>query len=108
MNDQPQTDSEALLERLDYLTRVIEVALAPQIEATRLALREDSVDAAIIDAAAGAWKSAGKLQQQVEKRSGKRKRTVQDRIAHLTDRGYLEKQGAGPSTEYRTNPVIAA
>lgn len=108
MSEQPQPSSEALLERLDHLIRVIEVALAPQIEATRLALGEDPVDAAIIDAAAGGWKPAGKLQQQVEKRSGKRKRTVQDRIAHLTDRGYLEKQGGGPSTEYRTNPVIAA
>ncbi|MFL5833452.1 MAG: hypothetical protein ACJ76B_05690 [Solirubrobacterales bacterium] len=106
--NESQLGSEALLKRVDYLTRVIEVALAPQIEATRVALRKDPVDAAIIDAAAGAWRPAGKLQQQVEKLSGKGKRTVQDRIAHLTDRGYLEKQGGGPTTEYRTNPVIAA
>ena len=106
--NESQLGSEALLKRVDHLTRVIEVALAPQIEATRVALRKDPVDAAIIDAAAGEWRPAGKLQQQVEKLSGKRKRTVQDRIAHLTDRGYLEKQGGGPTTEYRTNPVIAA
>jgi hypothetical protein len=95
-----------LLDRIDHLTRVLELALAPQLEAARASLRRDPIDAAILDAAAGGWKSPGKLQQQVEKRSGKKKRTVQDRIASLTDRGFLEKQGGGPTTEYRTNPVV--
>lgn len=78
------------------------------MDAARASLREDPINAVILDAAAGGWKAAGKLQQQVEKRSGKKKRTVQDRIAALTDRGFLEKQGGGPTTEYRTNPVVAA
>jgi hypothetical protein len=99
---------EALAKRLDHLIQVLELALSPQLEAARASLREDPINAVILDAAGGGWKAAGKLQQQVEKRSGKKKRTVQDRIAALTEGGFLEKQGGGPTTEYRTNPVVAA
>jgi len=108
VSDQPQAGLEALAKRLDHLIQVLELALSPQLEAARASLREDPINAVILDAAGGGgWKAAGKLQQQVEKRSGKKKRTVQDRIAALTERGFLEKQGGGPTTEYRTNPVVA-
>jgi predicted HTH transcriptional regulator len=108
VSNQHQTGSEALVERLDHLTQMLELALAPQLDAARASIREDPINAVILDAAAGDWRSASKLQQQVEKHSGKKKRTVQDRIANLTHRGFLEKQGGGTTTEYRTNQVVVA
>jgi hypothetical protein len=98
--------SEApLLERLDRLTGLLELALAPQIEAGRAAVRADEIDAAILDNASGAWKPAGKLQEAVAKKTGKKTRAIQDHIGDLVERGLVQKKSAGPKTEYRATGV---
>lgn len=92
---------QPLLERLDRLTRLLELALAPQIEAGRAAVRADHIDAAILDNAAGDWKPAAMLQQAVSKKTGKKTRAIQDHIGDLVERGFLQRKNAGPKTEYR-------
>ena len=94
-----------LLERLDRLTGLLELALAPQIAAGRAVVRADEIDAAILDNAAGAWKPAGKLQQAVAQKTGKKTRAIQDHIGDLVERGLVLKKNAGPKTEYRATGV---
>jgi hypothetical protein len=91
---------------LDRLTQLLELALSPQLDAGRAAARENPVDAAILDAGDGEWKPAARLLREVEGKTGKKKSAVHDRISGLADRGFLEKQGGGPATEYRTNAIL--
>ncbi len=101
-----QTIEAVLIERVERLTQVIELALAPQLETARAALRANPVDAAILDSGSNGWKPAAKLLAEVEAKTGKKKSAVHDRIATLSQRGFLEKQGGGPTTEYRSSEVI--
>jgi hypothetical protein len=77
-----------LLERLDRLTGLLELALAPQIEAGRKAVRADQ-----------------KLQQAVSKKTGKKTRAIQDHIGNLVERGFLQRKNAGSKTVYRATGV---
>jgi len=100
-------DGAGLVEQVDRLTKVIELALAPQLEAARRDLRSDPVDDAILTAASSDWKPAKKLRTEVEAKTGKKERTVQGRIGDLTARGFLEFKGAAKTLAYRTNSVVA-
>jgi hypothetical protein len=100
------TEVDPLLQRLDRLTQLLELALSPQLDAARAAARENPVDAAILDCGAGDWKPAASLLREVEAKTGKKKSAVHDRISGLTERGFLERQGGGPATEYRTSVVL--
>jgi len=97
---------DPLIERLDHLTQMLELALAPQLQVARAALREDEIDAAILDAGSGKWKPAAELLREVEGATGKKKSAIHDHINRLLDRGFLKKQGGGPTTEYRTSAVL--
>jgi hypothetical protein len=101
-----QTIEAALLDRVDRLTLLLELALAPQLDARRSELRADPVDAAILDAATADWQPASRLQAAVAKATGKKKRAIQEHISDLLDRGVLRSQGGGPTTEYRSSGVI--
>jgi hypothetical protein len=105
MSTEPTGTEGPLLERLDRLTGLLELALAPQIEAGRKAVRADQVDAAILDNAAGDWKPAAKLQQAVSKKTGKKTRAIQDHIGNLVERGFLQRKNAGSKTVYRATGV---
>jgi DNA-binding transcriptional ArsR family regulator len=97
---------DALFERLDRLTEILELALSPQLDAARSKLRADSLDAAIFDATAGEWVPAGDLQRKVAAATGAKKRTLQEHLSGLVDAGYLQKDGAGPSVRYRSSGLI--
>jgi hypothetical protein len=97
---------DPLVDRLDRITQMFELALSPQLQAARAALRENAVDAAILDAGGGNWKPAARLLSEVEGATGKKKRAIHGHINALLERGFLEKQGAGRTTEYRTSAVL--
>jgi hypothetical protein len=98
--------TDALLERVDRLTVILELALSPQLAAARSALREDPVSAAIFDLLGSEWIASASLQKTVAARTARTTRTVRERLGELADRGLIETQGAGRSTEYRGRGVI--
>jgi hypothetical protein len=106
MSSAPPEQVDPLVARLDRIAQMLELALAPQLQAARAALREDPIDAAILDAGAREWKPAAKLLSEVEGATGKKKSVIHDHISALLQRGLLGKQGAGRTTEYRTSAVL--
>jgi Fic family protein len=97
---------QEIVERLDRLMTLLEVALAPQLEQGREAVRKDPVDASILDLTAGKWIPTAKLQMQVEAKTETKDRTIRDHIKVLVERGFLQSQGGGRSTQYRSTGVI--
>jgi hypothetical protein len=106
MSSEPLAQLEPLLQRLDRLTAILELALAPQLAEGRAAVRADEIDAAILDAASVEWTRAGDLQKAVATKTGKKERAIQGHVGDLVDRGLLMKDGGGPKVRYRTNGVI--
>jgi DNA-binding transcriptional ArsR family regulator len=99
-------DEDFVLERLDRIAEVLELALSPQLEGARSRLRADSLDAAIFDHTAGRWVPAGELQHKVAAATGAKKRTLQEHLSALVENGFLKKDGAGPSVRYRSSGLI--
>lgn len=95
-----------LLERIERISALLEVALAPQLEAGRKFLRRDPIEAAIFDHTAGNWVLTGELQALVAKATKAKDRTIRDRIGTLVERGLLQRRGGARNTEYRSAGVV--
>lgn len=106
MTSEAQSPESELLSRLDRITQVLELALAPQLDAGRDHLRADSLTASIFDLTAGKWVASGDLQRRLAKASGKAESTVRARLTELGERGLLERRGEARSREYRSSGLI--
>ena len=97
--------TDEVIERLDRLTAITRIAHADAIERTKVKIRSDKVNAAILD---GAKKCtpAGKLKAAVTKKTATGATTFTERVADLLEGGLLEKRGGGPTTEYRATGLI--
>ena len=91
--------------RLDTIIAILQLAHRDAIENARTAIREDNVNAAILDAATK-WTPAGKLTQAVKQKTKQSSATIGRRLARLVDQGVLEKSGGGPTTAYRATGVV--
>ena len=97
--------TEQVVERLDKLTAILQLAHRDAIERARTQIRADKVNAAILDGSSQ-WVGAGKLQAAVANKTKASKRTIQERIVDLIGQGVLDKRGGGPTTEYKANGLI--
>lgn len=101
-----ETVEGTLLERLDRLTLLLELALAPQLKARRAELREDPVDAAIFDATASEWIAAADLQKKVAATAKAKPRTIQRRLSALIETGLVVHKGGTRYAKYRSAGLI--
>lgn len=71
----------------------------------RISIRADKANAAILD---GSKKltPAAKLKTAVMKKTSIGASTFSERVAALIELGLLEKQGAGPATQYKATGLI--
>jgi hypothetical protein len=106
MSAAPTAKVDPLLARLDRLTAMLELALAPQLDAARERLRSDPLDAAIFDATAEGWIPAAELQRVLIAKTGAKKRTVQTHLGELVTAGHLEQRGGRRFSEYRSSGLI--
>jgi hypothetical protein len=97
--------TDDVVERLDRITAILRLAHRDAIEHTRIEIRSDKVNAAILDATAQ-WAGTASLQATVMKKSGAKERTVQMRIVDLLAQGLIEKRGGGRNIEYRATGLI--
>jgi hypothetical protein len=97
--------NEDVIERLDRLAAIMQLAYREQIDASRAAIRADKVNEAILDGTKK-WTAAGTLKTAVTKKTGKGGTTFADRVAELLESGALEKQGGGPTTQYRATGLV--
>ena len=97
--------NEDVVERLDRITAILQLAHGEAIERARERIRSDKVNAALMDAATQ-WTGAKKLQTTVATKTKASTRTIQERIGSLLAHGVLEKRGGGPKTEYKASGLI--
>jgi hypothetical protein len=93
---------EDIVERLDRIVSLLSIAHADRVDTIKDALREDPVQAKILDVAKQDWVAAGELIASVIKDAKVSERTVQRAITSLESRSFLDSKGAGRSTSYRS------
>jgi len=98
---------EEVLQRLDRIIAILQLANHADIEEGRERIRADDLNAAILEAASKET-AAGKLIEAAQKaaKGSPSKPTVQRRIAALVDQGALERNGAGPATRYKVTGLV--
>jgi hypothetical protein len=94
-----------IIERLDRIQATLSIAFAPQIAEVRERLREDNVNAAILDAATD-WIGSTELQESVSTKLGVTTRTVRDRFPALIADRILQARGSDNRPEYRVTGLI--
>jgi len=97
--------NEDVIERLDRLAAIMQLAPRGQIDASRAAIRADKVNAAILDAAKKLTPAA-KLKAAVMKKTNAGASTFSERLAALVEAGLVEKQGGGPASQYKATGLI--
>lgn len=95
-----------VLERLDLMLAVLQLAHHDAIDRAAEDIRRDPVNVAILEACADDWVPAGKLGKQVAAQVKMSDRRVRDRVATLTTRRVIQKQGAGSSVKYRSAGIV--
>ena len=94
-----------IIDRLDRIQATLSIAFAPQLAAYRERVREDKVNAAILDAAIE-WIGSTELQGQVATQLSMSTRRVRDRFPALIADRILEAQGSEARPEYRVTGLI--
>lgn len=93
-----------ILDRLDQILATLRLAFEPQISEARAGIRQDPVNAAILDATKD-WVSTTDLQGKVAQKTGTSHRTVRNRLAELVARGILASRGGG-HPEYKGTGLV--
>jgi hypothetical protein len=106
MSPSAERGGDEVLARLDYIAQILQVALAPQLDAGREHLRSDPLTAAIFDQTAGDWMPSGALQRSLAEATGKVERTVRTRLGELAERGLISQRGEGHSRSYRSAGLV--
>ena len=97
---------QSVIERLDLMLAVLQLAHHDAIERASQQLRADPLNAEIIDACGEDWVGAGKLTRAVGAAAGAKERTVQAHVAALVARRAIQRRGAGKSIQYRSTGLI--
>jgi hypothetical protein len=94
-----------IIERLDRIQATLSIAFAPQIAEYRDRIREDKVNAAILDAAIE-WIGSTQLQETVSKQLSMSTRSIRDRFPALVTNRILQARGTEARPEYRATGLI--
>lgn len=99
------TADPEIIERLDRIRATLSIAFAKEIGEHRERIREDKVNAAILDAA-GDWIGSAELQQKVAAEVSLTTRSVRDRFPLLVAAHVLQMSGTDARPEYRATGLI--
>lgn len=98
--------SNEVIERLDRIIMILQLAFRASIEDARAQVREDLINIALLDATVDAWTAGGELVPKVVQATGASSRSVSRRLASLVALGAIEKRGGGAQTTYRATGLI--
>jgi hypothetical protein len=98
-------DDDEVIERLDKLILLFQLAFADSIDATRRSIRMDPVKAAILDSTSTGWTPSATTRAAIKK-LGTSESTFKNKVSELLAAGLLERRGATTSVEYRSRGVI--
>jgi hypothetical protein len=95
-----------VVERLDLMIAILQLAHHDAIEQARKELRADPLTTAVLEACSEDWVRSGDLQKSVAAASGVGERTIRVRLAELVTRRAIARRGAGRNTEYRSMGLV--
>lgn len=98
-------NTEDVVQRLDRLIALTELAYATEISRARDEMRSDPVTAAILDSTED-WSQSGPLKTKVSTATGSSEKTVQRRISELVEKRFLLVDGSGPSRRVKNASLI--
>jgi hypothetical protein len=98
--------SDEVVERLDRLIAMFALVNRDALTQASRELRDDKVNAALLDATEDDWVPAGELTTKVAAETSVSPRTVRTRTAELVSAGVLRRDGSGPSVRYRSTGLI--
>jgi hypothetical protein len=97
--------TDAIVQRLDKLIAILQLAHQDAVEAARERILADKVNKVILELTAN-WTTAGNLKKAAMQKTKQSQPTVERRIAGLVGQGVLEKQGAGGNVSYKSTGLI--
>jgi hypothetical protein len=103
---QNNSDRDAIVDRLDTLIALIQLAFREQIADARSELLSDPICAAILEQCTDGWVDSGDLRISVAQKTGQSERTVSRRIAMLLGQLALIQTGAGSKSRYRRGRIL--
>lgn len=95
-----------VVERLDLMVAILQLAHHDAIERARKELRSDALTAAVLEACSEDWVRSGDMQKSVAATASVGERTVRVRLAELVTRRAIARRGAGRNTEYRSMGLV--
>jgi DNA-binding transcriptional ArsR family regulator len=98
--------TDDLVERLDLMVAILQLAFDAEIEDARNLIRADRLNAAILDATEDEFISSGELQRRIAADLGLTDRTVRARLSQLEARRLIRRRGEGRSTQYRAAGLV--
>jgi hypothetical protein len=98
--------NDDVVERLDLMLAVLQLAHQDAIDHAADQLRADPVNAAILDACADGWVAAGALTKAVLASVEAKDRTVRGRIATLVIKRAIRRRGSGSNVEYKSMGLV--
>jgi hypothetical protein len=100
------TFGREVVDRLDLMLAVLQLAHHDAIERAATQLRSDPINAAVLDACAEDWIGAGELRDHVERSTDAKPRTIRAHIGELVARRALQQRGATNTRAYRASGLI--
>lgn len=97
---------DAVVERLDLLVGILQLAFDREIDGARRRMRSDLLTQAILDACEDGYVASGELQRTLSTRLAVSERTVRARLGELAARRVLRQEGAGRNTSYRASGLV--
>lgn len=95
-----------MIERLDLMVGVLQLAFDNEIAMAREELRSDPINVSILDACMDEFIASGDLQRIVSAKHKIAERTVRTRLTQLEARRVVRKRGSGRNTEYRATGLV--
>ena len=103
-NDEIAGQLHRIATLLETTNALLRLANRQAIDRARAAIRSDKVNSAILEATSSLT-PAGTVTAEVKQKTGQSPATINRRISTLIDEGVVERQGAGPATQYRATGV---
>ena len=105
--DTDRTVVEQVIERLDAMLAVLQLAHRDAIERAAAELRADEINDAILEICADEWVGAGEIKQRVRTAvASASDKAVQRRLAQLVARRAIQRRGAAQTTAYRSLGLV--
>lgn len=103
----PKHDPVGLvLDRLDRILAVLQLAHYDAIQRASSAVRRDPISAAILDVCSDDWVPASEVRTRVSQQTGAAAGTVKTRIAQLIARRALFEHGSTTDRAYRSSNLV--